>query len=227
MTQVSAGSAQAVIGFLHGRDVDAEFCKSLLALTHHSRDRIGTVLTVNSGANVSGPRNELAARFVLERREPWLLLVDTDMVFAPDALDRLLAAADRKARPIVGGLCFSQGNDGPLSTMYELVPHADGAGTFARRQTWPEDALVEVSATGAAFLLVHRYVLEHIANRGWGNPRKRDPVCPWFRESTMGTRLMGEDLTFCVRARSAGYPVFVHTGIQIGHMKSQMLGKAL
>jgi GT2 family glycosyltransferase len=36
---------------------------------------------------------------------------------------------------------------------------------------------------------------------------------------------MGEDLTFCLRAAAAGYPIHVHTGVQVGHMKSTTLGK--
>lgn len=36
--------------------------------------------------------------------------------------------------------------------------------------------------------------------------------------------LMGEDLTFCLRCAAAGIPVHVHTGVQVGHMKSVMLG---
>jgi GT2 family glycosyltransferase len=146
-------------------------------------------------------------------------MVDVDMVFTADALERLLAAADRRERPIMGGLCFSEGDDGPLSTMYEMVPHEDGAGTFARYMQWPENEPTEVAATGAAFLLVHRYVFERIVKR------TGDRAWPWFKLATMGTRGMGEDMTFCLRARAAGYKIFVHTGVQIGHMKSTMLGK--
>lgn len=225
MTGGGASVGKAVIGYLHGEFVRAEFASSMLALAAHSRDSIGTILTVQSGANVSRARNELTARFLLERREPWLLMVDTDMAFTAEALERLLVAADQRERPILGGLCFSQGEDGPLPTMYELVPHEDGAGTFARYQQWPEDAPHRVAATGAAFLLVHRYVFERLLKHGWGKPAKRDPVWPWFRESAMGSRVMGEDLTFCLRAAAAGYPIHVHTGVQIGHMKSTMLGK--
>jgi len=226
MSEGGAGMARVVVGYLHGEFVRAEFAASMLALSHHSRDDIATIHHVYSGPNIARVRNELAAWFLLERREPWLLMVDSDMAFAPDALERLLAAADQRHAPIVGGLCFSQGDDGPLSTMYELVPHEDGAGTFTRYQQWPEDTLHKVSATGAAFLLVHRYVFERVA-KGWGRPRKHDPVWPWFRESAMGTRVMGEDLTFCLRAAAAGYPIHVHTGVQIGHMKSTMLGKVV
>jgi hypothetical protein len=34
---------------------------------------------------------------------------------------------------------------------------------------------------------------------------------------------VSEDITFCLRAGACGFPVYVHTGIEIGHMKEQML----
>ena len=214
----------AVVGYIHPDFVRAEFMASVLAMTRKASTAIDEVLTAHSGPLIAGPRNELVARFLLEQRAPWLLMVDTDMVFTPDALDRLLAAADQRARPIVGGLCYSQETDGEqLPTAYELQPHADGAATFARYTTWPENDVFEVGATGAAFLLVHRYVFERIA-RGWA-PGKCDPIWPWFKETAMGTRRMGEDLTFCLRARSARYKIYVHSGVQVGHMKSTMVGK--
>jgi hypothetical protein len=36
---------------------------------------------------------------------------------------------------------------------------------------------------------------------------------------------MAAGLTFCLRAAAAGIPVHVHTGVQVGHIKPQMLGK--
>ena len=39
----------------------------------------------------------------------------------------------------------------------------------------------------------------------------------------IGTALVGEDLTFCLRCAAAGVPVHVHTGVRAGHMKTTML----
>jgi GT2 family glycosyltransferase len=92
---------------------------------------------------------------------------------------------------------------------------------FARRSEWPENECVKVSATGAACLLMHRDALEKIA------ASSGDVAAPWFREVQVGAALslMGEDMTFCLRCAAAGIPVHVHTGVQVGHMKPQMLGK--
>jgi hypothetical protein len=48
-------------------------------------------------------------------------------------------------------------------------------------------------------------------------------VHPWFQEREVKGKAVGEDLTFCMRAQLAGFPVQVHTGIQIGHVKSHVL----
>ena len=211
----------AVIGYCHPGVVRAEFCASLLATAMEGKTPLDSVLTFQSGPNISTARNKIVADFLTRQRAPWLLMVDTDMVFTGDALDRLIAAADPVERPIVGGLCYSP-LDGDLHpTMYELVDKGTGRIGFVRPSIVPEDQMVRLSATGTGFLLIHRTALEKVRESAG------DVSAPWFREMPVGEpmSLMGEDLTFCVRAGVAGIPIYVHTGVQIGHMKSTMLGK--
>lgn len=214
----------AVIGYVHGGTVRAEFAASLIDLVMSCATPIDTVLTLGSGPNISCARNKVVDDFLTRQKAPWLWMLDTDMVFAPDALDRLIAAADPDRRPLLGALCYSQ-NDGasdPYPTMYELTEDTPSGKTgFRRLATWPEDQPVRVSATGAACLLMHRRALRKVA------ASSGDIAAPWFRESAIGAplSLMGEDLTFCLRAGVAGIPVHVHTGVQAGHMKPVMLGK--
>jgi GT2 family glycosyltransferase len=215
----------AVVGYVHGGTVRAEFAASLISLAMEGTVPLDAILTYQSGPNISAARNQVVADFLARQRAPWLLMVDTDMVFAADAPARLIAAADPEKRPILGALCFSQNADGgdPFVTMYQLVQDGEGLPGFVRYRIAPEEACepVAVSATGAAFLLMHRSALERIADTSG------DPAAPWFRESAVGAplSLMGEDMTFCLRAGAAGIPVHVHTGVQVGHMKPVMLGK--
>jgi GT2 family glycosyltransferase len=212
--------AHAAVGYVHGGTVRAEFAASLLALQRGARTRIDVFLAAPSGPNISEARNLLVRRFLTETRAPWLFMCDTDMVFAADAADRLIGAADPQARPVVGALCYSQDEAGgdPHPTMYELVEQ-DGQPGFARYRTWPEDTCFPVAATGAACLLMHRAALERV------EAASGDRAAPWFRESILGAALVGEDMTFCLRAGVAGVPVHVHTGVQAGHVKPVMLGK--
>ena len=211
----------AVIGYVHPGTVRSEFCTSLLAVAMQGMTRLDQVLALESGPNISTARNMIVREFLDNQRAPWLLMVDTDMVFAPSALDRLIAAASPTDRPIVGGLCFSLVGGETYPTMYELTETAPGQPGFVRYPQWPEDTCMRVSATGAAFLLMHRSALERVEKSA------RDVSAPWFRETPVGAPLsmMGEDMTFCLRCAAAGIPVHVHTGVQVGHMKPAMLGK--
>lgn len=205
-----------VVGYCHGGSVRAEFCASLLGVLRHRGAVVDEVIAVGSGPNISRARNMIVAGFLEDHAAPWLLMCDTDMSFPADTAARLIAAADPAGRPVVGALCFAENPGGePAPVMYELAEQ-DGFTVFARLPSWPEDGLVRVTATGAACLLVHRSVLETVAKGG-------DTAAPWFRESVIGSSLVGEDLTFCLRCGVAGIPVHVHTGIRAGHVKARMI----
>jgi hypothetical protein len=214
-------TSQVVIGYVHPGTVRAEFCASLLAVCMEGATPVAQVLAVGSGPNISHARNTVCRQFLEQDRADWLFMCDTDMWFERDMIDRLTAAADPAARPVLGALCFSQNTDNgggePYPTMYELTERPGGDLAFVRYKRWPEDTVMRVAGTGAAALLIHRRALEAVEKRA------ADPAAPWFRESQTKTALMGEDLTFCLRCAAAGIPVHVHTGVRAGHMKTTML----
>ena len=208
----------AVIGYVTGGWNRDEFTQSLVAITRRSGTVIDDVIAIRSGPNISRSRNMLVTGFLEDFAAPWLFMADTDMVLKPDTVDRLIAAADPAERPVVGGLCFTENPGGPpLPTLYEITRDGDGQPAFARHERWPDDGLVQVTATGAACLLIHRDALETVGKRAG------DGAAPWFRESVIGSSLVGEDLTFCLRCGVAGIPVHVHTGVRAGHMKTAMI----
>lgn len=210
----------AVIGYVTGGWNRHEFTASLLAVCLEGRTPVDAVLALESGPNISTPRNKVCADFLARPGSPpWLFMCDTDMSFGADTIDRLIAAADPAERPVVGGLCFSLERGVKLPVLYELTQKDTGELAFARYERWPEGAVMRVSATGAACLLIHRDALLAVEKHAG------DIAAPWFRESAVGApmALMGEDLTFCLRCAAAGIPVHVHTGVKVGHMKSTML----
>lgn len=177
---------------------------------------LANILTDWSSANVSASRNKLTGQFLDMGAGEWLLWVDSDMQWEPDAIPALLAAADPVERPIVGGLCFGNSSEGMYPTIY-MGYEESGQFTTIRVRDYPRDTLVRVAATGAAFLLVHRSALERIRERGF------DRAFPFFAESSGNGKPVGEDITFCIRAGIVGVPVHVHTGVRIGHHKSALL----
>ena len=218
---------RVVIAYLRPALVHGEFAESLLSIVMEGKTPVDAVLRLEWGPNLSTGRNRLCADFLERPGSPeWLFMCDTDMVLPADTIDRLIAAADPVEVPVLGGLCWSLDAGKKVPTMYELTRKYDLATgkpkdvlAFTRLSRWPENAVVRVSATGAACLLIHRSVLETV------RATSDDVAAPWFRETGIGAplSLMGEDMTFCLRCAAAGIPVHVHTGVKAGHMKTTML----
>lgn len=216
-----------VIAYIHPGQVSSYFTESLMVtlLDDFNRRprRIVNIMQEWSSANVSSARNAVTARF-LDTRTPtgqtvgdWLLWVDSDMQWEPDAIDKLMEVADPKARPIVGGLCFGMTLDRLVPTIYQFVRTPEGEITTFRVERYDVDSVVQCAATGAAFLLIHRGVLEKM------RAAKFNEAFPFFQEVQSGPRPVGEDIAFCLRAGQLGYPIHVDTRAKIGHHKSALL----
>jgi hypothetical protein len=225
-------SEKVVVAYLSPGDVKSDFMESVINLimydtaTHQRIVHGGGWLGVQASANLSGPRNGLATRFLEFGKADWMLMIDSDMMFGPDIVERLLQHADPEAAPIVGGLCFGFDEDGQVQpTLYGLAGDADDPQVI-RYHEWPPDAMFQVAATGAACLLIHKTALERI--RDFQPPSRPgqagfNPTYPWFQETEINGRPVGEDITFCWRAGLAGIPVYVNTAVRLGHIKSRVL----
>lgn len=146
------------------------------------------------GLMVDQARNSITQAAMSLPEITHLMWIDDDMVFGRDAFRRLLA----HDLPIVGGLCHNRRHP-----YMPILMHATQRGA-AFQYDYPE-GLVEVDATGAAFLLVKREVYEKI--------RAEFPnESPWDRVGA------GEDVDFCNRARACGYKIMVDTTVKIGHV---------
>ena len=204
-----------VIGYLSGGTTQLEFTKSMASMTAYMVSRGLTIdgfpllkgqIPKQSGPRIAHGRNDLVKHF-LELDADWLFMVDDDMTFDADALDRLLQSADPVDRPIVGGLCYAEGRDGYFPTLFILAEQG-----MNRVASWEPGKLIPVDATGAACLLVHRDVFLKMNHypEAW----------PWFQETTFDGFSVGEDITFCLRARADGFPIFVNTAVEFGHLKT-------
>lgn len=193
--------------------VRTKFVESVLGLLEHDAkhwQRVYTFRMLTFGPALGVGRNVLVDGF-LDTKADWMLMIDSDMTFPPDALDRLALHADEKERPIVGGLCMT--SDGKPVIKRWLSNYEMGNVEFA-----PTDGqIIKVDGTGAAFLLVHRRVFEKMRDE----PLADDQPF-WFGEMCLGgpkRQLLGEDTGFCARAQLAGFPIYVVRGVGIGHEK--------
>jgi len=202
-------TTSVTIGYVHNDHVHAGFMHSLVNLIRYMS--IDT-LDYWSSANISTARNKLVEQF-LESGNKWLYMADTDTVFNRNTIERLL----KRNEAIIGGLVHI--NDLPkYPSMFRREPD-DENGTPAYRAIteYEQGEVVDVDATGAGCLLVHRQVFLDIQEK---LPNK---AAQWFQEIPMGEYLAGEDVTFCIRAISLGYNICVDTSVNIGHLKTHII----
>ena len=215
------------IAWVHSTEVSYSFFSSMLAMQSHimgQADKQVRILGLRYGSGgIVDARNTAVEKF-LAGSEEWLFWVDTDMGFEPEALDRLLDRADPDERPVVGGLCFSNretGMDGyggyttfPIPTLYRWARTPDGTTGFVSWHEYPRESLVRCDATGSAFVLIHRSVLERIGG-------------DWYSlaNNPEGGRF-GEDISFCVRLAALEIPLYVDTSVKTTHHKPMWVSEA-
>lgn len=220
------------VAYLDPGKWSASFGQSLVAL--YLGDAFGSQRIVPNGTElrqycstegIVAGRNSVAAAFLDNTTCEWLFMVDSDMGFDPDTVDRLIKSADKYTRPIVGGLCFALDRDGsgPLHTerfrlkptVYAYVELENEVG-FTPIYDYPRDQMVRVGGTGAACVLIHRRALDKLRTLHGDT---------WFNKLTHPTGLRGgprsfsEDLSFCLRATAADLPVWIDTSVKTSHHK--------
>lgn len=175
---------------------------------------------------VAAGRNEIARAFLATDAE-WLFMVDSDMGFGMDTVDRLVESAKRNDVKVLGALCFAQKQDTDLApapfhgnrlriqpTLYAFTEVEEtGERGFRSLTKYRRNAYQPVGATGAACLLVHRDVLLAVG---------ADPFQPLTVPGAGGNgtaRTFSEDLSFCVRVAGEGFEIGVDTSIQTTHYK--------
>jgi len=174
---------------------------------------------------VAAARTELARVFLATDAE-WLWMVDTDMGFAPDTVDRMVASAEANGADVLGALCFAQKHDPARKvgdfhaarlriqpTLYEMVKVEQTGEIGFQSVRYRRDAYQDVAATGAACLLIHRRALAGLGE---------DPFAPLSIPGAGGngtSRTFSEDLSFCVRVTAAGFRLGVDTSIKTTHYK--------
>jgi hypothetical protein len=175
---------------------------------------------------VAAGRNEIAAAFLAGDAE-WLFMVDTDMGFDPDTVDRLIESAEANGVKMLGALAFCQKQDKDMApapfhgnrlriqpTLYQLVRvEQTGEQGFRSMTKYRRDAFQTVDATGAACVIIHREVLEAVG------PNPFQPITAAGAGGNGTDRTFSEDLSFCVRVAAADLKIGVDTAIKTTHYK--------
>lgn len=183
--------------------VPAQFCQSLSVLHKYGE----CAVAFQMGSLIYTSRNNLAT-MAIKKEMDYVLWLDSDMVFSPDVLKELLE--DREKGDIISGIYYRR--VAPFKPVLFSKLNIDENGCeWEDYNNYPEDDVFEVEGCGFGCVLTPVQVLfDVLAKYG-------DMFAP------IGG--VGEDLSFCWRARQCGYKIVADPKIQCGHVGHYVVDK--
>lgn len=194
------------IGIMGGLlSVPTDFCMSLARMVQYNTEYLCQSgeyihLDVAGTSYHAWARNGLADRMLGE----FLLMLDTDQIFEPDLLCRLLSLMNQSDIDVLTGIYRYK-----VPPYYPVIYHWDQKIGYRIISSWDKDAeLFEVGCAGAGCLLVRGKVFERIRKELCEAPF--DPIVPY-----------SEDFSFFRRLRSLAIKAWCAPAIQTGHLVNQ------
>jgi GT2 family glycosyltransferase len=193
-----------LLGVPSGEKPVPEFVTSLAALRLPAACTAFDSLTA-TGNFVPGQR-ELIVRRALDLRADFVAMLDDDMVFAPDVLERLHETLS--ARPscaVAGALYYSRDGLRPMA-----VAGWTAANTTSGWVPAFDAGPAEVDGVGFGCVMLRLAALRAL-------------VPPYFsaqiyvEQSAARVRLCNEDYVLCERLRQAGFSIVLAAGVRCGH----------
>lgn len=184
--------------------VPAQFAASLATL----RKQENTIVAFQISSLVYTARNELAA-MAIKMGADFVLWLDSDMVFEPDTLERLMQDYNEKKGDIISGVYFRRVPPFKPVLHRHFSINENGA-EFDEPEDIP-DEIFDIEGCGFGCVLMPVEVLFDVMGK-YGKPF--DPI---------GGN--GEDLSFCWRARECGYKIVCDPRISLGHVGHQIISR--
>lgn len=172
---------------------------SLIPMACHARNKGVSVDMFPLGMSLVYTAREEMVKAFLQGEYDALLFVDSDMVVPVDLLTKLIEAD----KDIVSALAFKR------TPGYEPCIFKECSEQDAKFYLNYPKGLIEIEGVGMACILIKRRVFEAIPK-------------PWF----FPHKILGEDLSFCARARNAGFKIYCDTELICGHVSIEMIGEA-
>lgn len=183
--------------------LETEFVKCLTALIQNPDNPGEVEVQYLAGSLVYDARNQLV-KYAIGKGYDFILWLDSDMTFPPDLLIRMMKSLE--GRQAVTGLCFGRRPPFKPCVYRKLEVKQEGQLISPVAEPWfdyPRDQIFEVEACGFACVLMRMDVLEAMGIYG----------VPFFPVAGLG-----EDLTFCWRARKLDIKFHCDSRLKIGHI---------
>jgi GT2 family glycosyltransferase len=164
------------------------------------------IVVAEEGYTIAENRNYIAFQ-ALNSKSDYLLMIDDDMTFSADTLDKLLA----NNKDICGVAYHSRGSKDKIKIVPDIMSIAEvdkGKYINLEEETDPKyKDTFECYATGTGIILIKTDVFLKVPQ-------------PWFEFTyeESGKCKNGEDWNFCFKAKDAGYKIYTDPKIAVGHI---------
>ena len=189
--------------------VPAQFANSIATLTSYGIEGVEISLRFNLGSLVYTSRNYLAL-MAMQDEADLIMWFDSDMVFNPDTLLRLLKDIDDGA-DFVTGVYYRRTAPFTPTLFSKLDINKEGVAIWDQIEEVPDKGLFEVAGCGFGCVLMKTDIARDVFKK-FG--RLFSPIGE-----------VGEDLSFCWRARECGYKLMCDPDIPLGHVAHTMVTK--
>ena len=160
-----------------------------------------TAIAFQTGSLVYTSRNELA-KTAIKMEADYVLWLDSDMVFEPTLLKDMLNTMKENDIDFLTGAYFKRVE--PYSpVLYDKLRVEGNFCDFHALEDVPNE-LFTVEGCGFGCVLMSLDVIISVLGK--------------FAQSFQPLNGMGEDLSFCYRARECGYEIWCDPGIRLGHV---------
>lgn len=184
--------------------VSAQFAASLAQLQVNTECKIGFQI----GSLIYDARNRLAVK-AIEAGADYTMWFDSDMVFPTDTLTYMVDQLEKNDYDILSGLYFRRQPPFTPVLFDELNMTEDGC-QWTEFEEIPETPF-EIGGCGFGCVLMKTDIFIDVYNK-YGNP-----FTPMLG--------VGEDLSFCWRAREMGFKIWCDPKILCGHVGYQLITK--
>lgn len=195
-----------VVGVPCMDEVDTVFMASLLGMHRPVNDV--THYKIKKGSLIFDARNEIAVDAIMEQSDR-VLMVDSDMRFDSDMMERLSARIDQGCE-MVCGLFFKRVYP-TEPVIYSRIepPIFDDDGKPIKQvdvyRDYPKDQLFEVQGCGFGAVMMTTQLIKDVWDAYQSPPFTPADWC-------------GEDMAFCYKVRQLGRKIWCDSSIKVGHM---------
>lgn len=202
----------------HSGAVPAPYVNCLLHTWHDLFGKYSLGISTADSALVHRNRNHLFREAYNEKADN-LLFIDTDIVWNPEDIEKLISLD----KDIVSGVYKSRR---PLQDI-ENAPVVFGKDDAGKLRVYEElpNIPFKTEAVGMGFCLIKRNVIETITDKipELGLPFDFIHVDKMNQEHNPESNLAGEDISFCYRAKKAGFDIWVEPGVTVGHLTVSLI----